>query len=81
MKQPHRPTHTTEYARICLEALAASGFGERLSLGGAFGLAHFFEYRPTHDVDAWCVEPVTREQRQQVVRVLEEALRPHGQPC
>jgi hypothetical protein len=61
-----------------LEALASSDCGRWLSLGGAFGLAHYFEYRPTHDVDAWWVEPVTHEERQQVIRILEETLRPFG---
>lgn len=50
----------------------------RLSLGGAFGLAHYFEYRTTHDVDAWWCEPVTREERQKIVSVLEGALQRFG---
>lgn len=79
MIQPHRPAHLTEYAQICLDALASHSYGHRLSLGGAFGLSHYFEYRTTHDIDAWWVEPVTEEERRQVIRTLEEALRPFGQ--
>jgi len=76
--QPQRPNQVSEYARVCLEALASSGCGSSLSLGGAFGLAHYFEYRTTHDVDAWWVEPVSVEKRQQVIRTLEAALQPYG---
>ena len=79
MMQPRRPANLNEYAQACLNALASNSYGERLSLGGAFGLAHYFEYRTTHDVDAWWVEPVTDEERRQIVHILEEALRPFGQ--
>jgi len=79
MTQPQRPTQVSEYAQACLDALAASGHGQRLSLGGAFGLAHYFEYRATHDVDAWWVEPVTGEERRQIVQALETALKPFGE--
>lgn len=74
-----RPKLVSEYAQACLEALSASGCGRWLSLGGAFGLAHYFEYRATHDIDAWWVEPVAGEDRQRVIRTLEEVLRPFGQ--
>ena len=70
-----RPKLVSEYAQACLETLAASGYGRLISLGGAFGLAHYFEYRPTHDVDAWWVEPVTSEERQQVIRTLQPIFR------
>ncbi len=78
MRTSKRPTQISEPALACLDAIAASGLGERLSLGGAFGLAHYFEYRTTHDVDAWWREPVTAEERQKIIRVLEEALRRFG---
>jgi hypothetical protein len=32
---PRRPMHLSRYAELCLEALSASGLGEKLSLGGA----------------------------------------------
>jgi hypothetical protein len=56
-----------EYAQACLDAIAASGLGSHISMGGAFGLAHYYEYRPTHDVDAWWEEPVSLEQRQAII--------------
>jgi len=73
-----RPKQISIYAQACLEALSASGHGQWLSLGGAFGLAHYFEYRATHDVDAWWIDAATSEQRQQVIRTLEEVLRAFG---
>lgn len=79
MAEPQRPSQVSPYAQACLQALAASGLGRNLSLGGAFGLAHYYEYRTTHDVDAWWVEPVSSEVRQTIVAVLEEALRSFGQ--
>lgn len=79
MIQPRRPKEISRYAQACLDALATSRLGRYLSLGGAFGLAHYFEYRTTHDVDAWWVEPVTSEERQRVARVLVEALQPDGE--
>ena len=79
MTQPRRPANLPEYAQECLDALARHSLGEKISLGGAFGLAHYFEYRTTHDVDAWWVEPVTGEVRQQIINALHHALQPFGQ--
>lgn len=79
MAEPQRPKQVSPYAQACLQALATSGLGKHLSLGGAFGLAHYYEYRTTHDVDAWWVEPISREGRQAIVTALEEALRSFGQ--
>jgi len=69
----------SNYAEACLQALAASGLGDKLSLGGAFGLLHYLDYRPTHDVDAWWVSSATEKDRRRVVEVIEEAFRPFGQ--
>ncbi len=79
MNQPVRPTQISEYARACLDGLAAGGLGQYLSLGGAFGLAHYYEYRSTHDVGAWWVEPVSSDERQRITHLLEEILRSYGQ--
>ena len=77
--QPHRPTHMPDYAEACLQALAANGLGEKISLGGAFGLLHYLDYRPTYDVDAWWVPTATAEDRHQVIRVIKETLQSFGQ--
>jgi len=77
--QSRPPKHIPEYAEACLQALAASGLGEKISLGGGFGLLHYLDYRSTHDVDAWWVPTATAEDRRRVISVLEAALEPFGQ--
>jgi len=62
-----------------LDTLASSNLGQHISLGDAFGLAPYFEYRSTHDVDAWWFESITHEEQGQVIKVLEEALHPFGE--
>ena len=37
---PRVPTRVSPHAKACLEAVAAAGLGEMLSVGGAFGLAY-----------------------------------------
>jgi len=37
----------------------------------AFGLALYHEYRSTHDVEAWWRQPVSREDRDAIVAVIE----------
>jgi hypothetical protein len=77
--QPRRPTHISDHAKVCLRTLATQGLGDKISLGGAFGLLHYLDYRPTHDVDAWWVSSATAHDKDQVVSVIETALQPFGQ--
>jgi hypothetical protein len=76
--QPQQPSHLSPYARTCLDALVQANLADRISLGGALGLFHYLDYRPTHDVDAWWSESVTEEQRQAVLRLLETTLSAFG---
>lgn len=73
-----RPTHLPNYAERCLQALAANGLGDKISLGGAFGLLHYLDYRPTHDVDAWWESSATSNDQRRVIEVVEAALQPEG---
>lgn len=75
---PALPEGTPEYVAICLQALATSRLGGKISLGGAIGLMHYFTFRATHDVDAWWLPSTTSEEQRQVVALLEETLRPFG---
>lgn len=77
--EPRRPSHLSSYAQACLQALAEHGLGEKISLGGALGLLHYLDYRPTHDVDAWWDASATTEDRHQVTRVIATTLEPFGQ--
>ncbi len=76
--QPRQPAHLSPYARACLDALVKANLAEHISLGGAFGLFHYLDYRSTHDVDAWWSDALADHQRQAVVRVLEIALSKFG---
>ena len=67
-----------DYTEPCLQALASQSLGKKISLGGAFGLLHYLDYRPTHDVDAWWVPSATSEDRERVIEVIEATLRPFG---
>ncbi|MFQ6015945.1 MAG: nucleotidyl transferase AbiEii/AbiGii toxin family protein [Anaerolineae bacterium] len=62
-----------------MQTLAAQGLGEKISLGGALGLLHYLDYRPTHDVDAWWAASATSEDQRQVIRVIETTLESFGQ--
>jgi len=76
---PQRPRHISPFAEKCLLALASEGLGTKLSLGGAFGLAYYLEYRETHDVDAWWDASAGEQERRRIVRCLEETLSSFGQ--
>lgn len=75
---PRQPSQLSPYARTCLDALVRANLAKRISLGGALGLFHYFDYRPTHDVDAWWSEALTEAQRHEVTQTLEQALAAHG---
>jgi len=75
---PRQPWHLSPYVRTCLGALVRGNLAKRISIGGALGLFHYLDYRPTHDVHAWWSEALTEAQRQEVTRTLEEALAVHG---
>jgi hypothetical protein len=74
-----RPTHVSPYAELSIRALAKQGLGDKISLGGAFGLLHYWNYRSTHDVDAWWQPETTAADRQQVINLLIETLSAYGQ--
>ena len=77
--QPRRPAHLPDYASACLQALAERGLGEKISVGGALGLLHYLDYRPTHDVDAWWDASATAEDQRQVIHLIEMTLASFGQ--
>lgn len=63
LPQPSRPTHIPVYADVCLQALAEYNLGAKISLGGAFALLHYLDYRSTLDVDAWWTENASHSAR------------------
>lgn len=76
---PKKPQNLSEYALRCLDALSQSGLANKLSLGGAVGLMHYLEYRPTNDVDAWWIPSTTESERRAVTELLEATLTPFGE--
>lgn len=78
-QRPKRPTHIPAYADVCLQTLADQNLGDKISLGGAFALLHYLDYRSTYDVDAWWQTSTTSQERRQVIEALEQALGSYGQ--
>lgn len=74
-----RPINVPDHADLCLRAISDAGLGEKISLGGAFGLLHYLDYRATYDVDAWWVQAATSRERQQVIEAVKNALAPLGE--
>ncbi len=72
------PKNISAYARLCLQALVERNLGNAISLGGAFGLLHYLDYRATHDVDAWWVSPLSSARQEEVLKVIETALQSFG---
>ena len=77
--QINRPRHTPDHADRCLDSLAEHHLGDKLSLGGAFGLLCYLDYRPTHDLDAWWQPDAALEERARVVTVIRAALEEIGE--
>ncbi len=75
---PCRPAHLPACAEACLQALVDHGLGTKLSLGGALGLLHYLDYRPTHDIDAWWEASATAQDQRRVIDVIKAALQPFG---
>ena len=79
--QPQQPSYLSPYTRACLDALVKADLANCISIGGAFGLFHYLDYRPTHDVDAWWSDSVTEKQRLALVKALETTLSNFGSVC
>ena len=75
---PQQPSQLSAYAQACLEALVKNNLADKISLGGALGLFHYLDYRPTNDVDAWWVESISDEQKRSILRLIETTLSAFG---
>jgi len=76
--QPRKPSRVGPFALAVLRAIADSGHARRISLGGAFGILHYLDYRETHDVDAWWEPDVASEEMEGILAAVERALSPFG---
>jgi len=77
-EHPSRPANLTQYAELCLRALAERDLGKAISIGGGLGLLHYLDYRPTHDVDAWWQPDISAEMQRRVLNVIHRALTSYG---
>jgi hypothetical protein len=77
--QPQKPSHLSIYAQACLSALVQAGLADSISLGGALGLFHYLDYRPTNDVDAWWSDSATESNRRAVLQTLQFTLSDFGE--
>lgn len=73
-----RPQNIPACAEACLQALSAAGLGHHISLGGAFALLHYHDYRTTHDIDAWWQPEATDKDKEAVISTIVNALESFG---
>jgi hypothetical protein len=71
-RQTKRPTHIPDYADFCLRAIAQQELGNKISLGGAFGLLHYLDYRSTFDVDVYHLARIERQRPTEQIAELEQ---------
>lgn len=73
-----RPQNIPPYAEACLQALSTAGLGHHISLGGAFALLHYHDYRTTHDIDAWWQPEATAKDKEAVISTIVTTLESFG---
>lgn len=76
--RPHQPSNLPPFTVVCLKSLVDAGLSDRISIGGALGLFHYLDYRPTQDVDAWWSERLTQDKKQEVIETLRRTLSDFG---
>ena len=79
MTREKHSTNIPRLAEVCLQVLVDKWLNDKGSLGGAFGLLHYLNYRSTHDVDAWWNEQITTSEKEQVINAIKTVLSRHGQ--
>ena len=76
---PQLPSRIDPFAQACLAALRQCPAAAKISLGGAFALAAYHEFRNTHDIDAWWEADCTAAEQAEVIQVVRDALAGFGQ--
>lgn len=77
--EPKTPRQVSNYTRSTLQALVNKDLGEHIILGGAFGLAYYYEYRSTNDMDAWWEESAGNIEKRAVIECIENELHNFGE--
>ena len=76
--QPIPPTNLSVYAREVLDLLASHPAAADIVLGGGVALAHYLNYRDTHDLDAWWTSGPTPAADQLLGDVMQAVATKHG---
>lgn len=71
---PQRPRQLDPLALELLEGLAGHAAARAFVLGGYFALKHYWDYRPTHDVDAWWDSAASTPEREAARAALRQVL-------
>ncbi len=71
---PERPSDIDPLAEALLTQLQSYPAARHIVLGGYFALKHYFDYRVTHDVDAWWAEESRESDREQARAALKAVL-------
>jgi len=75
---PQRPARLSIYAREALEGLQGRAVASEVVIGGGIALAHYVEYRETHDLDAWWATAPSPAALATMLEVMSEIATRHG---
>ena len=76
--RPIPPSSLSSYAREILDLLANNPAAAQIVLGGGVALAHYLDYRETHDLDAWWASGPTAEAERMLSDVMQAVASRHG---
>jgi len=76
---PRQPKNVPKYAVLCLKALVDGDLAGMIVLSGGVGLAHYLDFRPTLDIDAWWADEVTADEQHLVTETIENTLKQFGE--
>src|SRR6266700_950169 len=65
-------------AQQILEQLSRKAEASDIVLGGYFALQHYASYRPTHDIDAWCIVRATAATERAIHETMQAVADSHG---
>jgi len=75
---PQMAQRLHELAREILEELRDQPAAAALILGGGVALQHYYEYRETHDIDAWWASTPKADTRQLLRETMQRVAERHG---
>ena len=73
-----KPENLDPLAELILDRLRQNPASSEIILGGYFGLQHYMNYRPTHDIDAWWRHRASAETERAIRQVMQEIAAERG---